>query len=145
MNNKTIYIHYGHDNYVTPSPIKNLDWFTKPSGGLWASRKDGKCTWKDWCTAEEFHLDQFDSWFEFTLKDDARILELSNVAKLDDLPKWRKREYEWVATTYYLDFEEISKHYDAIEITDISKLYWALYGWDCNCILILNPDIIELI
>ena len=45
-----------------------------------------------------------------------------------------------------LDFEELLKnYYDAIEV-DISKcwaLYNELYGWDCDSILIMNPDIIR--
>lgn len=138
---KTVYIHYGHSEYTTPRPIKNIDWFTKPSGGLWASRKDDKHGWKEWCEAEEFRLDTFDQFFEFTLKDDARILELNDKTLFDELPVLMM----YNKMTYYLDFEEISKHYDAIEVTDISGLYWALYGWDCNCILVLNPDVIELI
>ena len=43
-----------------------------------------------------------------------------------------------------LDFEKLSKDYDAIEVIDIGKFYWALYGWDCNSILIMNPDIVEV-
>lgn len=44
-----------------------------------------------------------------------------------------------------LDFEEIKKEYDAIEvlISEDDQLYWDLYGWDCDSLLILNKDIIK--
>ena len=44
-----------------------------------------------------------------------------------------------------LDFEKLSKEYDAIEvfISKDEQLYWDLYGWDCDSILIMNSDIIE--
>ena len=43
------------------------------------------------------------------------------------------------------------KKYDAIElhlsdeVTDdyLESLYFKLYGWDCDSILIMNPDIIR--
>ena len=46
------------------------------------------------------------------------------------------------------DFEKlVSDGVDAIEffISDDNKLYWDLYGWDCDSILIMNPNIIKLI
>ena len=42
-----------------------------------------------------------------------------------------------------LDFEELKKEYDAIEVIISDGLYYALYGWDCDSILILNKDIVE--
>ena len=55
-------------------------------------------------------------------------------------------------SSYYIDFEKcFDQGIDAIELkvfsywdnADQSILYWKLYGWDCDCILILNPDCIE--
>ena len=47
---------------------------------------------------------------------------------------------------YLIDFEECVKQgIGAIELRDIWKgLYFPLYGWDCECILILNPEIVEV-
>lgn len=87
MIKKPVYIHYGDDLFRTPNPIRNIDLFTKPHGGLWASRKDDEFGWKDWCEMEEFRLDEFDRSFEFSLKDSARILVLENLDQLDNLPK----------------------------------------------------------
>ena len=44
-----------------------------------------------------------------------------------------------------IDFESLSKSYDAIELhlsDSEDNLYMMLYGWDCDSILIMNPDVI---
>ena len=149
MNEKPVYIHYGHDEFRIPDPIKNREClFTKPKGGLWASRKDDEDGWKTWCEREEFRLETFDSSFEFTLKDSANVLVLSDLDQLDILPKlnpWDEPYDKSEFSTCYLDFVKLAQKYDAIELVDICKFYWALYGWDCNSILIMNPGIVELI
>ena len=45
------------------------------------------------------------------------------------------------------DFEAMAKDYDVIKLTDEGQ--WktrltnpSLYGWDCECILIMNPDVV---
>ena len=50
---------------------------------------------------------------------------------------------------YKPDFEKImAMGYDVIDyrlsddISGIGKLYWCLYGWDCDSILVLNPNVI---
>ena len=145
--NDIVYIHYGHGAYVKPKTIVNKIWGTKPCGGLWASRKDDSgehyYSWRLWCQRNEFRLDSFDTSFEFTLKENARVLELNDKGQLKDLPKLQPYNQNDQYSECSLDFEKLMEQYDAIEITNISKLYWALYGWDCDCILIMNPDIVE--
>ena len=83
-------------------------------------------------------------WFIFTLKDGARVLEITNASQLKDLPKAPcTLSPHWVV----LDFEEISKSYDAMQvmISSDQQLYWDLYGWDCDTLLVFNPDIIDVI
>ena len=43
-----------------------------------------------------------------------------------------------------LDFEKLAETYDAVEVNISSdfNLYYQLYGWDCDSIVIMNPDII---
>ena len=46
-----------------------------------------------------------------------------------------------------MDFEQLKENYDAIEV-DISAdntLYWELYGWDVDSILVLNPNVVEVV
>ena len=54
-----------------------------------------------------------------------------------------------------IDFEELAKNYDGIMVwmyrsTDISYetklfdgMYYRLYGWDVDTLVVFNPDIIE--
>lgn len=145
MENKLVYIHYGDDTFRTPDPIQNSKYRNKPRGGLWASRKDAEYGWKDWCIAEEFRLDTFDRSFKFQLKDGARVLILSEKEQLDVLPNLN--DFHSKNDPYAdccLDFEKLSRDWDAIELTNCWKFQWALYGWDCDSIIIMNPDIVEI-
>lgn len=147
LNAKPVYIHYGSNKFKTPEPILNKVVFTKPSGGLWASRKGDPNGWKNWCIKEDFLVYSLNKSFEFTLKDNARVLKLENREQLVNLPYNIDNKYDTsnLYNTCYLDFEELSKDYDAIELMDIHEFYFALYGWDCNSILIMNPDVIDII
>ena len=52
-----------------------------------------------------------------------------------------------ITTWYTPDFEKmLADGWDAIELhlSECGELYWALYGWDCDCILVMNPDIVEV-
>lgn len=146
MNTKPVYIHYGNDQFFKPTPIRNNQGWCKPRGGMWASRKDDEFGWINWCRKEEFHLEDLETSFEFTLRDGARVLLLSDPDQLDILPKTDDR-YEkgnW-SRTCNLDFVALMKDYDAVELTKWYRFQWPLYSWDCNCILIMNPDIVEVI
>lgn len=141
------YIHYGHTSFDKEKflPIKNRDFFVKPIGGLWASDVRAKFGWKDWCEAEHFRDCKKENSFTFVLSKYAKVLEINSVQQLTYLPKV-KDPIELVTWTV-LDFELLSTMYDAIEL-NISKdydLYWKLYGWDCDCILIMNPEIVQVL
>ena len=43
------------------------------------------------------------------------------------------------------DFESLKQDYYAIEldISANSDLYWELYGWNVDSILVLNPEVIQ--
>ena len=142
------YIHYGHDSFDKElfNPIKNSSWQNKPRGGLWSSPIDSERGWRNWCEGEGFRLDKLNDHFTFTIKDTARVLRIDNKDNLDDIPILHKdrsvfpNEYD-----YYLDFKKITKDYDAIlfDLTSDPRLYWSMYGWDVDTLLVLNPDIVE--
>lgn len=49
---------------------------------------------------------------------------------------------------WIIDFERCTKlGYDAIELNLSAdrQLYWELYGWDCDSILVMNPDRIKMV
>lgn len=146
------YIHYGSDKFDKSlfKPIRNREYFAKPYGGLWASREGDIEGWKTWCEDEGYHEELLEHSFTFTLKPSANIHVIEETEDIYKLPRWK--ESDWLSPIFYPDFEEcIRKGIDAIEIIDIygvdasgeNSVYMTLYGWDCNSILILNPDIVE--
>lgn len=115
---------------------------SKPRGGLWASDIKAKYGWKDWNKSENFTECSKENSFIFTLSDDANILHINSIKDLDSLPKIKSKFglTSWVV----LDFEKLAEIYDAIEVNISSdyNLYYKLYGWDCDSIIIMNPDIV---
>lgn len=151
------YIHYGHKEFNINSfnEIRNDYLWTKPLGGLWASPVDAQYGWKDWCKSSGYTKCNDDNSFKFTLDDKANIYHIYSVKDLETLPRilLSANEYDRAISKYLIDFENaVNSGYDAIELhlseeTDIpdgimAGLYYALYLWDCDSILIMNPDII---
>lgn len=148
---KTKYIHYGSNKFDRKlfKTIKNQGWGTKPSGGLWASDVSALYGWKQWCQDEQFRVGKLRKNYIFYLSDNAKVFHIRSVNDLKELPKIKDNQYSiW----YPIDFEKAAQIWDAIELhlsEDKSDrweegLYFQLYGWDCDSILIMNPDIIEV-
>lgn len=150
------YIHYGHSEFRPElfREIKNRYAFVKPLGGLWASPVDAKLGWKEWCTDENFCVGRLLDSFTFKLSENSNILHIRSVHDLESLPRQKGlvMKPSWVA----LDFEKLlADGWDAVELhlSEESRdsfgmfdgLYWELYGWDCDSILIMNPDVIEVV
>jgi len=140
-----IYIHYGATQYKPElfKPIKNELYFVKPNGGLWASPVDTDIGWKDWCEQEDFRDCSESESFRFKLDDSANVLIIDSVEQLLNLPKLESMSLSsWIN----LDFERLVKDgIDAIQvnISNDYDLYYKLYGWDCDSILIMNKDMIQ--
>ena len=138
------YIHFGHDHFDREKfqEIKNETYFCKPKGGLWASPINAEYGWKDWCEAENFRECSVENSFSFSLRNDAMVYHIRSLQDVKDMPL-----AETEIKIYYIpDFEKmLADGWDAIELhlSECDQLYWALYGWDCDCILIMNKDIIE--
>lgn len=141
------YIHYGNKYFDKNKfdEIQNDGW-NKPVGGLWASRVDAKFGWEHWNEEQQFRPCLEENSFKFKLKEDTRILVIDNIEILESLPKLKGMD-EWSSTITFLDFEELIKEYDAMEllISECGALYQIMYGWDCDTMLVFNSDkIIEL-
>ena len=149
------YIHYGACKYDPEKfkPIKNQIMWVKPKGGLWASPKDAVFGWEEWCEASEFRERIENISFEFSLAPHAKILELNSAQDLTDLPKVDIIDElrETFRSVVHLDFEKlVSSGVDAIQVNirgeavdEFGKsLYYVLYGWDCDSILVMNKDVI---
>ena len=142
-----IYIHYGSDSFQKEKfvSIKNRFGLIKPLGGLWASPTNAACGWYDWCMCDGYKVEDNEYWessFYFTFK------ENSNVFQLPSIPSVIPLSY----LDYSIDFEGcLEMGYDAIELhlfdrdEYIEDLHWLLYGWDCDSILVLNPESIEIV
>ncbi len=121
-------------------PIKNSG-TNKPLGGLWASPIDANRGWKDWAKAEDFCVCDENNSFTFTLAPTARVLLVKNpddfLSKVVPYAGTFLSESAW-----NVDFLAIAREYDAVEVAINGFTYNAMYGWDCDSIVILNPDIV---
>lgn len=149
------YIHYGCKEFDINKfrPIKNEPYFSKPCGGFWASPVEAEQSWKEWCISNDFRECDESNSFKFILTEGSNVLHLYSAKDLEDLPKLKSREDDYIRKDF-LDFEKlISLGYDAVELhlseeiidedsTFMDGLYWKLYGWDCDSILIMNPNIV---
>lgn len=159
---KEIYRHYGHSKFDKSlfCPISNREFSNKPYGGLWSCpTKDVDIDWKTWSEGNDFSLDRLKEHFDFKIKDSAKILEIKDIKDLDKLPRIRNERIrtllEFDRMNSDIDFEELAKDYDGIMVwmyrsTDISYetklfdgMYYRLYGWDVDTLVVFNPDIIE--
>lgn len=148
----TIYVHYGHKEFDLKSfkRVSNREAFVKPFGGLWGSPIDSEYGWKQWVDDNDFNdvvgNDKYveDNKFYFTLKPFTRLLYISNSSDLIELPKL-KNKFDVSNIMVTLDFEKIRRYYDAVEVSISSdrQLYWDLYGWDVDSVLILNPECVQ--
>ena len=153
----TKYIHYGSDSF---DPYRWVDiingdggFLNKPYGGLWASAVDAKFGWYDWCKRENFSKHDLAKSFTFTLSENARILYLTpdNVWDLPITQEYIRRFGRPLPKEIYgsvrgIDFEALSREYDVLDfcISKYPSMYWSLYGWDCDSVLILNKDVIRV-
>lgn len=146
--NKT-FIHCGSEHFDKSifEPIKNRPqggWLIKPYGGIWGCPIDSEYSWREWCLANDFNTNKLKQSFLFKLTDSARILFIDSIEVLDRLYSTgyrNKHSYSpFYREEYCLDFEKLSNDFDAIIVMMDADIYWALYGWDVDSILILNPD-----
>lgn len=153
MGEHKIYVHDGHSKFDINlfQPIRVKEHFNKPIGGLWASPTSSTYTWEQWCLDNNFNYtigeDKYfqGEQFKFKLKDGARLLSITSSKQLDDLPQIK----DDITSSVFkiLDFKKLEEDYDAIEvlISEDQQLYWDLYGWDVDSIIVMNPDVIELL
>ena len=141
------YIHYGSDHFDAAKfrPILNSGFMmSKPlhGTGLWASPINSPLGWRDWCVDNKFNLESLDAAFRFVLKPDAAVYHIHSIADVYKLPCRNDTDD---ITSYPIDYEAAARMYDAIEVDLISggyELVQLMYGWDCNSILIMNPDVV---
>ena len=138
------YVHYGDDTFRKDKVQQHTGRFgfgNKPDFGLWASPvKPEYRGWADWCVNEEFMIDKLDDYFKFTLTPEAKILEVRKPSDLNGYVSLDNREP--IPQTNINFNSIIDDGYDGVELYLNRELYWYLYGWDCDSIVIFNPDVI---
>ena len=151
-----IYVFCGSDHFDRSIfiPITNEPYlWNKPCGGMWSSPVNSDNTWEDWCRGNGFKLEKLNKQFRFILTERSRVLRIKYNKDLDDLYSqgYKRSDFDQYShllddDLYYLDFEKIlANGYDAIQVTITDETYFSLYGWDCDTLLVLNPDsVIEI-
>lgn len=151
-----IYIHYSKDlvtNHFDRTRFKAVDDNTrycsdiKVSGGLWGSPIDSDLGWKDLCDTGYYRDYSQDASFMFRLKPGNKVLTLKHLGDergyprycdLGDNRKWLDRN------GIIFGYETLLKMgIDAVEVEDVNRFCDSLWGWDCESIFVINPDVIE--
>lgn len=140
------YIHYGHSKYQPE--LVNLSSHTvysKPSKGVWASPVDSDWGWKDWCKAEAWSPSGFD-WsksFTFKLTECANILE---IYQEEDIYPYIIEDDSSIFGR--IDFDRLYSEFDGIELflsENCQLRDGFFYTWDCDSIVIWNPNVIKVV
>lgn len=157
------YVHYGCSlesfDIGKFEQVRNRSFSTKPSGGFWASptihgRDRYLFDWKNFCDNAEYYpmARSLDKKFYFCLDIGAHVFKIESMADYKMLPKIVSQEHITGRKEEFIDFEECMRQgIDAIEygystvrrnenIKD--EMDSKMLGWDCDSILIMNPEII---
>lgn len=142
-----VYIHYGSPAWDPERwrSIEDRPYENKPSGGLWASAEDTEFGWADWCAKIERYRETLKESFTFQLDENANVLVLASVDDLAKLPE----EPDFLGRTGGLckniQFSKLlDEGVDVIDfrLSEDPDLYFEMYGWDCDSVLVLNKDVI---
>ena len=152
------YVHYGAKYFVRDKfeSIENEDFRNKPDGGFWASSCKAKNSWSAWCVENDFKRANLEECFYFSLSETANVLRIESLEDCKELTLqpvgYMHKEY--MNPNYkVIDYKAcIARGFDAIEYKydiackseDFEEIDSIMWGWDCDSILILNPDIVVL-
>ena len=149
------FIHYGSDSFDINrvKPVQNQPLSNKPIGGFWATPVGAELGWKEWCEEVGLETERLKSFFEFSLSEDAKVLEISKEEDIDALPLYIEemaermmRRFGDAFQTKPIDFEKlIEDGVDAVLFNasaDWRLSYGGFCGWDCDSLLVLNPKVI---
>jgi len=156
------WLHIGH-NRIEPQKfdtIRNIPLSNKPIGGLWASPLQLDTHYRS-----EWHEFSVNVWGKmkhpygtvFSIKKTARIFIIDSQEDLINLfTEIGEAENPYVHLLpkdyLFLDFEKASQRYDVLFLSNkgqartrrpLYKEEYNLYGWDSECCLIMNPDVIQ--
>lgn len=156
-----VYRHYGSSSFIPELvyPVTRSRTI-KPVGGLWASPVDSKNSWYNWCISEHWDHGSLSKHFDFVIDDHSKIFQINSLSDLkcmiDRFPgrcmekyesNMYRSEHSELHLTHFPDYVKLSKMYDGVEIsiTNCPELYYAMYGWGVDSLVIWNRDMIILI
>ena len=138
------------------NPIRNEGKWVKPKGGLWASPTDHfDNTWADWCGCNDFRECTEENSFSFTMRDPSRIFFINSMEAWKEFERLyiTKGKSRWMWDDGFcsgsdsIDFEKmVADGWDGLEISisEFSNMYNYLYCWDCDSIVVMNPDAVVI-
>lgn len=138
---ETIYVHYGSSSFDMNrfENVQNSDMLSKPiNGGLWASPEKAEEGWQKFNSIRP----QDKSFFKFKLDETAKVLLLNNKECLEKLPTICSKSEKF---PIILNFEMLSGEYDAILYQLNKETDEILPCWDCDCLLVMNPNVINIL
>lgn len=151
----TVYVHYG-------STVFDKDVFCKaqcsmhslkPENGFWASSKESNNGWYQWCQHTSFCNDNPNCRIEFNLAPDAKIMKIETLDDIAYLVHKYPADFSAMICplgSYVehglpykaIDYAAMSKDFDGIDYS-YTKLGNLLGPWDCDSIVIFNPDVVQ--
>lgn len=147
-----VYIHYGAKKFDPEKFAKprNSTFPNKPEGGLWASPVDSTYGWKDWCKQEDYAYCDEEHSFKFVLAPEANVYTIRTEEDYRRFPEIPNDPSPSRASFYIKDFENWELYgIDAVEVewfadhyNCLDPIWHSIYGWDCDSIVVLNPDVI---
>lgn len=156
IKDENTYVHYGAKSYARENfeTIKDRDYSNKPDGGLWACACQAKNSWQSWCIENNFRRTNLGEYFYFNLSPTANILRIKSLEDCKELilrpvgymhEEYLDSNYEVIEYRACMEsgIDAIEYKYDvASELEEFEEINKIMWGWDCDSVLILNPDII---
>lgn len=151
MNKEKLYVSYLKTEFdknllICEKMTLNPRWpINKPLYGFWASPINAQYGWKQLCINEGIKLRLGDIKFIFKLRNNSKIFNIRDIKDVEEkVPFYEYRGF------LLIDFDKMrSDGYDGIELLDpcIGHYFYSnkelcFNTWDCESIVIWNPDII---
>lgn len=155
---KNEYVTYGFGNIIDKSKIEtNLApriYANKPLSAWWGSPINATYGWKEFCIDNKFKNKTYfapNNRVKWTL--DGKIFVINNEDDLQYAKDHNLMKYYKDHNLFCFDFIKMKDNgYDAIELkayyighNSYGNLAGSLWGWDCESIVVLNPDKIEFL
>ena len=155
---KNEYVTYGFGNIIDKSKIEtNLApriYANKPLLAWWGSPVNATYGWKEFCIDNKFKNKSYfatNNRVKWTL--DGKIFVINNEDDLQDAKDHNLMKYYKDHNLFCFDFIKMKDNgYDAIELkayyighNPYGDLAASLWGWDCESIVVLNPNKIKFL